>query len=107
MVSEKRQQEWIKDLEELRSVKAENEKLIKIKQISYEAICTGDKEASEKAIDLMDDFDKPSNYIVHVINSHKKLVDALKKYGDHLPGCVKGDACNCGFEQALKSPKEK
>ena len=41
----------------------------------------------------------------HVINSHKKLVEALKKYGDHEPGCVKGDACNCGFEQVLEGEK--
>ena len=46
--------------------------------------------------------DKSSAYIVHVINSHKKLVEALKKYGEHEPGCIKGDACNCGFEQALE-----
>ena len=59
MVSEKRQQEWIKDLKELRSVKAEN----------------------------------------------KRMRDALKKFGDHEPGCVKGDACNCGFEQALEAEK--
>ena len=37
------------------------------------------------------------------IISHEKLVDALKKYGDHEPGCIKGDACNCGFEQALEA----
>lgn len=34
------------------------EKLIKIKQISYEAICTGDQEASDKAIGLIEDFDQ-------------------------------------------------
>ena len=36
---------------------------------------------------------------------YEKLVEALKKYGDHEPGCVKGDACNCGFEQALEAEK--
>ena len=46
-----------------------------------------------------------ADYIVHVINSHKKLVEALEKYGDHEPGCIKGDACNCGFEQALEGEK--
>jgi len=30
------------------------------------------------------------------------LLDALEKYGDHEPCCVKGDACNCGFEAAIK-----
>ena len=34
--------------------------------------------------------------------SHEKLVEALKKYGDHEPGCVKGDACNCGLEAIIK-----
>ena len=43
-----------------------------------------------------------ADYIVNVINSYEKLVEALKKYGDHKPGCIKGSACNCGFEQALK-----
>jgi len=37
---------------------------------------------------------------------HEKLVEALKKYGDHEPCCVKGNGCNCGFEQALKEAKE-
>ena len=46
-----------------------------------------------------------ADYIVHVVNSHKKLVEAFKKYGDHEPGCIKGDACNCGFEQALEAEK--
>ena len=37
-----------------------HEKLIKIKQISYEAVYTGDQEASDKAIGLIEieDFDK-------------------------------------------------
>ena len=35
-----------------------HEKLIKIKQISYEAICTGDQEASDKAIGLIEDFEQ-------------------------------------------------
>ena len=32
-------------------------KLLAIKQISYEAICTGDQEASDKAIGLIEDLD--------------------------------------------------
>ena len=47
------------------------------------------------------------DYIVQAINSHEKLLKALKKYGDHEPCCVKGDGCNCGFEQALKEEAEK
>lgn len=38
--------------------------------------------------------------------SNAKLVEALKRYGDHEPCCIKGDACNCGFEQALKEAEE-
>jgi hypothetical protein len=32
----------------------------------------------------------------------KTKSEALKRYGEHETGCMKGDACNCGFEQALK-----
>ena len=31
-----------------------------------------------------------------------ELEAALRKYGEHEPCCIKGDACTCGFEQALK-----
>lgn len=40
-------------------------------------------------------------------NNYEKLVKALKRYGDHEPCCVKGDACTCGFEQAIKEEKPK
>lgn len=33
-------------------------KLVKIKEISYEAICTGDQEASEKAIGLIEAYEQ-------------------------------------------------
>jgi hypothetical protein len=48
-----------------------------------------------------------ADYIVQALNGHEKLLAALKRYGDHEPGCVKGDACNCGFEQALKESEKK
>jgi len=35
-----------------------HEKLIKIKEISYEAICTGDQEALDEAIGLIEDFEE-------------------------------------------------
>ena len=35
-----------------------HEKLTKIMQISYEAICTGDQEASDKAIGLIEDYEQ-------------------------------------------------
>lgn len=38
--------------------------------------------------------------------SRKKLLEALERYGDHEPGCIKGDACICGFEAALAAEKE-
>ena len=43
--------------------------------------------------------------VVLETEEYEKLVEALKKYGDHETGCVKGDACNCGFEQALEGEK--
>lgn len=37
----------------------------------------------------------------------KDLLEALRKYGDHEPGCVKGDACHCGYEATIaNAPKE-
>lgn len=33
-----------------------HEKLMRIQEISYEAICTGDQEASDKSIGLIEDF---------------------------------------------------
>ena len=30
---------------------------------------------------------------------------ALLRYGEHETGCMKGDACNCGLDQALGKPK--
>lgn len=46
------------------------------------------------------------DYIVQVINGHEKLAGALKRYSDHEPGCVKGDACICGLRQALKEAEK-
>ena len=42
-----------------------------------------------------------------VLRESIRLREALEKYGDHEPCCMKGDACNCGFEQALKGDSEK
>ena len=67
----------------------------------YSSIIVDKRDSMVAMIEQPDDVD----YIVHVINSHKKLVKALIKFGDHEPGCVKGDACNCGFEQALEGEK--
>ncbi len=42
--------------------------------------------------------------IVLCCNSHDGLVEALKKYGDHLGTCytnLKMGKCNCGFDEAL------
>lgn len=39
---------------------------------------------------------------------NKDLLDALEKYGEHEPGCMLGDACNCGFRAVIaKYQKEK
>lgn len=45
--------------------------------------------------------------IVHCVNNHDALLEALRRYGEHEPGCMKGDACNCGLEQALQAAKDK
>ena len=38
---------------------------------------------------------------------NKDLLTALIKYGNHEPGCMRGDACNCGFKAAIaKAHKE-
>ena len=47
-----------------------------------------------------------ADYIVQTINSHEKLARALRRYGDHEPCCIKGDACNCGLEQALSEAEK-
>lgn len=55
-----------------------------------------------------------ADYIVQAINSHKKLVDALKKYGRHSTPEIcceasikEGGRCICGLEQALKEADKK
>ena len=33
------------------------------------------------------------------------LLAALVRYGEHEPGCIKGDACNCGLRAAIAKAK--
>lgn len=33
---------------------------------------------------------------------NKLLREALERYGEHEPCCMKGDACNCGYSESLK-----
>ena len=38
--------------------------------------------------------------------SQEELLAALKKYGDHEAGCIKGDACTCGLKAAIKKAEK-
>ena len=45
-------------------------------------------------------------YIEQLEAKLKDLQEALRKYGDHEPCCVKGDACTCGYEAAIAKANE-